>query len=283
MSETASPVRITVITVCYDSMAVLPAMLASVPTGTPVVLVDNSPNADPALTRLAESRGVTLIRNERNLGFGTACNIGAARAATECLLFLNPDVTLAEGALGHLADSLDRFPAASAANPRIANADGSPFFRRRSLLIPRSQWLPRGWPAETREVPTLSGAALLVRKTAFNAVGGFDPEIFLYHEDDDLSFRLRSIGPLLFVRDALVTHLGGSSTARSAETAAFKAFHMGQSRVHVARKHGIPMPLLSSLAAGMIQFLSPLTLLSKRKRAKNLAFLRGICTSSKQN
>lgn len=275
MSETASPVRITLITVCYDSMAVLPAMLASVPAGTPVVLVDNSPYADPALTDIAASRGATLIRNERNLGFGTACNIGAMRATTEFLLFLNPDSILSDGALEHLTQALDRFPAASAANPRIASADGSPFFRRRSLLIGRSEWLPRGWPPETCEVPTLSGAALIVRTSAFNAVGGFDPAIFLYHEDDDLSVRLRAIGPLLFVREALVTHLGGSSTVRSAETAAFKAYFMGRSRVHVARKHGIRFARPRAVAAALGQLALPTAWVSPRRRAKQWALLRG--------
>jgi N-acetylglucosaminyl-diphospho-decaprenol L-rhamnosyltransferase len=267
--------RITVVTVCYNSMAVLPAMLASVPAGTPVVLVDNSPNADPELPDLAATRGATLIRNDRNLGFGTACNIGAARAATEFLLFLNPDVTLSGSTLEHLTQALDRFPAASAANPRIAHADGSPFFRRRSLLIPRSEWLPRGWPPETREVPTLSGAALIVRKSAFDAVGGFDPDIFLYHEDDDLSVRLRATGLLLFVREALVTHLGGSSTTRSAETAAFKAFHMGQSRVHVARKHGIALARSRAVASALLQLAVPTAWVSRRRRAKQWALLRG--------
>jgi N-acetylglucosaminyl-diphospho-decaprenol L-rhamnosyltransferase len=276
MSGTPSHLRVTVVSVCYNSMAVLPLMLASVPEGTRVVIVDNSPEADPALTQLAEGRGAQLVLNRENLGFGVACNIGAAGAETEFLLFLNPDAALAPDALGHLTAAMDRYPKASAANPRIAEADGSPYFKRRSVLIPRREWLPRGWPAADREVPVLSGAALFVRRSAFEAVGGFDSQIFLYHEDDDLSIRLkRDCGPLMFVRDALATHQGGASTARSPEVAAFKGWHMGRSRVYAMRKHGAIYPLATFTTAAVLQTLSPSNFLSRRRRAKQMAFLRG--------
>lgn len=269
--------RTTIISVCYNSLAVLPAMLESVPHGTPVVLVDNA-SADPAaLAQLAAERGVHLIRNEVNQGFGVGCNRGAQEATTEFLLFLNPDAVLQPGALEALESAMDRYPGAAALNPRLVNGDGRPYFKHRSVLLPRSAWMKRGWPVGDSPVPVLSGAALFVRREAFRAVGGFDPAIFLYHEDDDLSLRLaRECGPLMFIRDAEVRHLEGQSTARSPQSAAFKAFHMGQSRVYAMRKHKIGGSMLRPVLAAASHLLSPATLLSARQRAKRWAYLRGV-------
>lgn len=269
--------RVTVIAVCYNSTAVLPAMLASVPEGVPVVLVDNA-SADAAmLDALAATYGTRVIRNTVNLGFGVACNAGAATATTEFLFFLNPDAALAPGALDALLAAAARHPEAVAWNPRIEEADGRPYFKRSSVLLPRAAHLPRGWPPADRRVPVLSGAALLVRRVDFAAVGGFDPAIFLYHEDDDLSLRLATArGALMFVRDALVRHQGGRSTARSPEVAALKAWHMGRSRVYAARKHGLPLAMPRAIASALLQVISPLAWFSQRKRAKQAAFLKGV-------
>ncbi len=277
------PSRTTIISVCYNSLAVLPAMLASVPAGTSVILVDNA-SADPAsLGLLAEKAGARVIRNAENKGFGVACNIGAAAAATEFLLFLNPDAALRPGAVATLEAAMDRYPDASAMNPRLSDGKGRPYFKRRSVLLPRRSWLPAGWPAADRTVPVLTGAALFVRRAAFQAVGGFDPAIFLYHEDDDLSLRLATrAGPLMFIHAAEVRHLEGHSTVRSPESAAFKAFHMGRSRVYAMRKHGRPLPFLSSLLSALMQVMAVWALFSRRSRAKRRAFLKGVFAGNRQ-
>ncbi len=264
--------RTTVVSVCFRSGAVLPAMLASLPPATPVVLVDNA--GCDATAAIAAAAGARLLRNERNLGFGVACNQGAALAGTEFLLFLNPDAALGPGAIAALEAAADAHADAVAFNPRIADARGRPAFKRASPLL-RTR-LARGWPAAPRVVPVLSGAAFFVRRAAFERLGGFDPAIFLYHEDDDLSLRLARLGALRFVPDALATHQGGRSSARTAEVAALKAWHMGRSRVHAMRKHGRRAAFARSLAVALWQLASPAVLVSARKRAKQRAFLAGI-------
>lgn len=278
-----SAARTTIVSVCYNSLAVLPAMLSSVPRDVPVILVDNASADADGLRTLAEGAGAKLIRNERNLGFGAACNHGAARAATEFLLFLNPDTELEARCVAELEAAMDRHSAASAMNPRISEADGSPYFKRRSVLLPWSRHMARGWPGEDRAVSVLSGAALFVRRTAFFQVDGFDAEIFLYHEDDDLSLRLASAcGPLMFIRAAAVRHIGGGSSVRSAEGAAFKAWHMGRSRVYALRKHGRRFPLVTSVLAALAQLFSPDVWFSARKRRKRWAFLRGVLSRKRR-
>ncbi|MCY1128189.1 glycosyltransferase family 2 protein [Frigidibacter sp. RF13] len=271
------PCRTTIVSVCHNSLAVLPAMLASVPVGMPVVLVDNA-SADPeGVERYASPVGARVIRNPDNRGFGVACNIGASEANTEFVMFLNPDAALEPGCIAAVEEAMDRFPRASALNPRILEADGRPYFKRRSVLLPRRERMPRGWPEADREVTVLSGAALMVRRADFEAVGGFDPKIFLYHEDDDLSLRLRAErGPLMFIRSAAVRHAGGGSSPRSAEMAAFKAWHMGRSRVYAARKHGLRWGGITAAMAGVAQMALPWNFLSRRQIHKRFGFVRGI-------
>lgn len=271
-----TPDRVSVITVAHNSLAVLPGMLGSVPRACPVIVVDNASQEAAPLADLAKTHGAQLIRNDDNRGFGPACNIGAASARTEFLLFLNPDARLDDGAIEALVAAADAHPGAVAYNPAITDGKGRPYFKRGSVLLPASARLPAGWPAANREVPVLTGAAFFVRRAAFEAVGGFDPAIFLYHEDDDLALRLKTVGSLMFVHGARVTHDAGNSTVRSPASAAFKAFHMGRSRVYAARKHQLPGAGRKALVSALVQLVSPLTLLSARKRAKQWAFLRGV-------
>ncbi|KIC24182.1 MULTISPECIES: glycosyltransferase family 2 protein [unclassified Leisingera] len=272
--------RISIITVTYNSSVIVENLLRSIPSGIPVVLVDNASRDAEATRILATDHGARFIANSENAGFGRACNQGAELADTEFLFFVNPDAELFPDTLEHLLASADAHPEASAFNTRIVKGDGSLFFKRRSKLIAKSLWLSRDAAKQDGEVPVLSGGALLVRKAAFNKVGGFDPKIFLFHEDDDLSLRLKAeCGPLRYVYGAQVRHLLGHSTERSARTAALKAWYMGQSRVYAARKHGQPFGFLRALGEAVLQLISPVNLLSARKRAKAWYYFRAILSS----
>ncbi|MEM6303258.1 MAG: glycosyltransferase family 2 protein [Pseudomonadota bacterium] len=268
------PADITIITVCHNSMAVLPTMLDSVPQGVPVIWVDNASTETDSLQALARERGVRLILNAENTGFGRACNFGAAQAQTQYLLFLNPDAALQEGALEELIAAAERHPQASGFNPRILNSKGQQSFRRGSKIRPAER-LKGPVPASDMEVPVLSGSAIFCRRADFEAIGGFDPAIFMYHEDDDLSLRLRARGPLIYCHAAKVVHLSGHGSPRSPQVAAFKAYHSARSRAYTLEKYGHPRPRLNTLFAGLGRALGPDTLLSKRRRAKNLGYLKG--------
>ena len=273
--------RIGIVSVCYNSMQVLPNMLTSVPENIPVVLVSNAGEHDDSpLAELAKSHGATLIVNNTNKGFGSACNQGAEILKTELLLFLNPDAVLEPNAIDAMLTAVDAFPSAVAFNPRIVSSSGTPFFKRNSHLLPRSMKMARGWPKTDCEVSILSGAAMLVKRPIFEQAGGFDPAIFLYHEDDDLALRLsKEFGKLYFVRDAHVMHMEGQSSERTPEIAAFKAFYMGRSRVYATRKHGRPTPYLRALFSAIRQLFSIQMLFSRRKRAKQLAYFRGVISA----
>ncbi len=272
--------RVTVISVAYNSVEVLRPMLASLPDNVARVVVDNSPEKSTELVSLAQETGTQLISNATNNGFGAACNQGAEWAQTEFLFFLNPDASLLPDTVDRLLAAAQKYPQASAFLPRVENASGKPDIKRRSNLVARSEYMDRGWPEDGTEVRVASGAALFVRRSAFEKIGGFDPDIFLYHEDDDLTLRLiRDCGPIVFVTAAGVQHLGGESSARNAAIARLKAWHMGRSQVYTMAKHGRPLPFVRALVAAIGHVLLPVNWFSARKRAKRIGMLKGILST----
>lgn len=275
-----SDAQVTIITVCYNSMAVLPQMLASIPADVPVVFVDNASVDDQALNALAETRGAQVHTNAMNQGFGVACNQGAALVQTEFLLFLNPDAELHEGALQALIGAAAKHPEASAFNPRILDRRDRPAFRRRSKIKPRDRF-EGPLPQADVEMTMLSGSAIFMRRDTFEASGGFDPAIFLYHEDDDLALRLRKIGPLVHCHAAVVSHLEGHGSVRSPKSAALKAYYMARSRVYTYAKHGHSHTQYSTLVIAITRLLYPEMLFSARKRAKNIGFFKGALSAFK--
>lgn len=271
---TALPLSaVTVVSVCYNSDRLIRDLVTAIPEQTPIVLVDNG--RTNTFANLPADRNVRIVRLDNNLGFGRGCNAGADAAETPWILFLNPDAKPYPGAIEALLEATTQYPSAVAFNPRIYNEDGSPYFKRRSWLLPRQLYMKKGWPSEDAVVPILSGAALFVSKKSFDYIGGFDPNIFMYHEDDDLSLRLAALGELRFVRDSRIVHSAGHSSGRSPEIAKFKAYHMAQSRIYAGQKHHRPFPKSSTLLQGCLLLLSPHALFSARRRAKALGFLQG--------
>ncbi len=271
---------ITIVTVCHNSLGVLPAMLKSVPQGTPVVLVDNASSDTGALHQLAQDHGAELLLNADNIGFGPACNEGAAKAKTTYLLFLNPDAELQPGALEALLAAAEAYPKASAFNPRVLDDQGRQSFKRGSRLRPEER-LKGAIPEQDCEVSVLAGSAIFCRRDLFEKIGGFDPAIFMYHEDDDLSLRLREHGPLMYCHAAKVVHLSGHGSPRSPQVAAFKAYYSARSRVYALGKYGHPRPMLNTLTAAALRLMGLDMLFSKRKRAKNIGFLKGALSARK--
>ena len=266
--------RTSIVTVAFNSGDVLARMLASIPPGTPVVVVDNA--STDSSGAIAEASGAKVVRLARNEGFGRANNAGAHHVHTEFVLFLNPDAELAEGCLAGLEGAADARPTASAFNPRIDHPSGGGEIKWRSMLAPDAPRGPRLPPADDVELPSLTGGALFCRRACFEAVGGFDPAIFLYHEDDDLAVRMRrSCGPLWFVAGARVVHRSGHGSGRSPAVARFKGYHMARSKVHVLAKHGFAAPWLRTFGAALGEAVLPHNLLSARRRAKHLGLLAG--------
>ena len=272
-----SNVSVSIVTVTYCSGNVLPGLLESIPNGVPVIVVDNGSGDVDLINELAAKHCSRIILCKENLGFGCACNLGASQVDSELILFLNPDAVLVEGAIEHLVRASRKYPHASAFVPAMMSPSGKPFFRRSSVITPHEPRLPKGWPENDCEVPVLSGAAFAVRRAGFESIGGFDRNIFLYHEDDDLSLRLRAeCGPLMFVRQAKVVHQGGQSSGSSPAVARMKGKHMGYSRVYTSLKHGTPLAFERAMLSAIGEICLLPRLASPQRRARSLGFLAGV-------
>jgi GT2 family glycosyltransferase len=216
--------------------------------GEPIeaVVVDNASRDGSAEAVQKDFPQVALISMDENVGFGRANNAGLDRCRGEFILLLNPDVLVQPGCVRGLADFMSEHPDAGAAGPRIERPDGgldlaarrsfpSPstaFYRFSGLsrLFPRSPRFNRynlgNRPAdELQEIDSGSAACLMVRRSAIDKVGFFDPDYFMYGEDLDLCFRLKAAGwKIFYVPSARALHLKGSSTRQATGRMLFE-FH----------------------------------------------------------
>lgn len=224
--------RVAVVVVAWNSAAHVAAAVRSVPAGVPVVVVDNA--SSDASAAEARAAGARVLEPGRNLGFGAACNLGARETASETLLFLNPDAEIDGGAAGvePLLAALDADPSLGAVAPALVG-DGQEAFQlrrlptaasiaREALLLNRLSPESAGLRAERYldrdraapfDVEQPAGAALLVRRGAFEALGGFDPAFApAWFEDVDFCARLLASGRRIrFVPAARVRHVGGTA------------------------------------------------------------------------
>jgi ATP-binding cassette subfamily B protein len=229
--------------VTHNSAGVLGDALASLPDEVEVIVVDNA-SKDNSL-EIARASGARCVANAGNFGFCKANNIGAKSAHGEFLLFLNPDARLEPGALDTLLAAAEHYPDAGLIGPKLIDETGRSVWRHKSVLHPvDGKARPPVEPEYSCCVPLLTGAALLCRREVFEAIGGLDENIFLYHDDDDLSLRLTQSGwSLIYEPAATVRHAFGKSSGSSRDLTRFKEHERIRSSIYVRKKHGQPYDL----------------------------------------
>ncbi|RBY84503.1 glycosyltransferase family 2 protein [Blastococcus sp. TF02A-30] len=196
-----------VIIVTYNSAAVIEAALASLPDHE-VRVVDNG-STDSTVELARRFSNVHVHEGERNLGYGAAVNVGAGLHPGRDICLINPDVVVSPGAIQELARRCTGWPIGVVA-PRLLNTDGSLQFSARNhqtLGVVLASRTPLGrtrvgqrlqtWHHApsigdvVQEVPWVTGAAMYMNRRAYDAVGGFDPSYFMYHEDQEGLPRVR--------------------------------------------------------------------------------------------
>jgi GT2 family glycosyltransferase len=232
---------IDVVVVGYRSGRTLDACLTavhSIPGVGTVVVVDHS--ADPVTAAIAQRHGAQLHVDATNPGFGAGQNRGVAATASAFVLLVNPDARVIGDAIVRGVGVLESRPDAAAAQGVITGPDGPERSRGRELgpvhLWARALHLRRllkvgpvravarrvpavadhvdRSPSAVEDVEWLAATVLLVRRSAFDAVGGFDSaHYFLYGEDLDLCRRWRDAGyRLLAIPEPWASHLSGASS-----------------------------------------------------------------------
>jgi GT2 family glycosyltransferase len=165
------------------------------------VAVDNASVDDTPAAVAAATRRTRLVETGANLGFGGGCRRGARETTADLLFFLNPDAVPADGCLDALRAAAATHPEWGAwqalvtqAGGERVNSAGNPVHFLGFAWAGRHDDAVAAIPSEPHAVPTASGAALVVRREAWDAIGGFDERYFMYGEDVDLSLRLRLAG-----------------------------------------------------------------------------------------
>jgi hypothetical protein len=240
-----------------------------------VIVVDNA-STDGSQSGLASAYpGLEVIQNVANAGFARAVNQGLRAARGHLALVMNPDLILLPSTLPRLSEFMTTHPDCGVAGPRLLNPDGTVQGSARrdpsalTALFGRSAPLTRLFPnnpVSQREVPALSvagdtpvevdwlsGACLLVRRTAWEEAGLMDERFFLFWEDADWCLRFRQAGwRVYYVPSASGTHFIGVSRARR-RMGAVRDFHVSAYRYY--RKHRLPSvlhPLTMVVGAGLL-------------------------------
>jgi GT2 family glycosyltransferase len=264
---------ISIITVSYNSSGALSAMLATVPAGVRVIVVDNASSDDSV--QIARSYDADVIELSSNFGFGAACNAGAKIADTEWIFFLNPDTLLNGNSLADLLLSANKHKDGVAFNPKIVDSEGQVYIRRRSILLSNVSIIPEDLNQDF-ELDILSGSALLCKKQTFEKIGGFDENIFLYHEDDDLCFRLKQHGNLYFLAQPSVLHFGAKSSSEEYSKLFVRYQFFAASRYYVLRKHKFFLPRLRMTLSALGRILRINNISDSNARAANFGYAFGV-------
>ena len=231
------------------------------------IVVDNA-SSDDSLACLQHNEEVILVQAGENLGFGSACNLGAQQAQSALLLFLNPDACLYADTLRkagtalledekraivgvQLVDKLGRIHRSCTDFPKPMN------FIAKSLglshILTSMDFSMRSWDhKDNRTVAHVMGAFYLMRSDLFRNLNGFDPSFFVYLEDLDLSYRAKQAGyTSYFLSEAQAYHKSGGT---SDQVKAKRLFYSLQSRIIYAFKHFSGLEaFLVSLAALFIE------------------------------
>jgi len=281
-SPTLSDLALDIVIVTWNSGGTIGPCLTSLekhrPPSSRVIIVDNA-SRDSTLEVLHSHGGCisTLIPNGSNRGFAAACNQGAKAGQSSAILFLNPDCEVRADALASMISVLQSDSGIAAVGAKLVNRTGVPQqgFAVRSLPGPIdlcfeallvNQVFPRNprnrhyrlldFPyEENAEIEQPAGACLMIRRSVFEGMGGFDERFHpAWFEDVDLCRRLRDQGArIIHCAAATIVHAGASSVKSMPPGRASEHFFLNMLRY--SRKHfgwGWSAILRCALALGMI-------------------------------
>jgi N-acetylglucosaminyl-diphospho-decaprenol L-rhamnosyltransferase len=241
-----------------------------------VVVDDASDDGVGEAVRRRHGDGVAVVGLGERRGLSYAYNRGAERGSSSLVLFLNDDILAEKGALRTLADTLALRPEAVAAAGRLVDPERGETqeeyqprnFPTLATFVAMFAGVERAWrrnpwtgrhrrePLDERKTVAVEhapGACLLVRRSAFEAVGGWDEGFRFWWEDVDISRRLGALGPVLYVPTARFRHVGGWSSRRLNRSEVVGRFYGGALRYgdrHFGRWRRAGLGALFLLAGG---------------------------------
>lgn len=205
-----------------------------------IIVIDNT--TDEKYRFKSTIAGVKIHYSNKNIGFGSACNVGAKLALSDNLVFINPDTLFFnKDSIWRILESFNRFSKDTIFGGRILNKNNklvcntfkfsnfihiyfqNSFRRVVGISLPLMTNIDNTYKEDQcREVDWISGAFLCIRKSFFGELGGFNEEIFMYEEDAELCYRAKQLnGKVIFTPMVEVIHYGGAASKDNNELLSF--------------------------------------------------------------
>jgi len=236
--------KISVVIVTYNSASVIKgalSTLSSVDNIKEIIVVDNASADDTCKIIAQDFPQVKLVENKENLGFGVANNIALEQINSDYALLLNPDAEIDDSSINALLSAAEKYKNSAILAPQITLPDGSLQESWKRNVFDREKYGSGKFiePVGDLCADFLSGAVMLLRTEYFKGeIGFFDPNIFLFYEDDDLCLKAKEAGyELVLVSGAKAKHIMGGSSEHSLATDGFKQKQMIISRIYLEKKY----------------------------------------------
>lgn len=252
---------VSIVTVTYWTGEILEECVESLrrQAADEIILIDNG-NPRDVSARLdslsGEDSRVRIIRPDRNTGFAAGCNIGAGQATGDFIVLVNPDCVLASDTIERMLRVATRRPNIWLCGGRLQNPDGTEQrgSRRETLtpwravvellrldrIAPNHPYFRRFHQFEDDsikgniEVPAVSGAFMMIRRDAYEQLGGMDETFFIHFDDADLCMRVwKEGGQVIFCGDIPILHYRSSSDVSQT----FVEWHKARGLGYFFRKH----------------------------------------------
>ena len=246
----ADKIDLSIIIVSYNTRDLLVGCIESIIKNASglafeIIVVDNA-STDGSLEALGKFLSLKtptlgIMRNGENVGFSKANNMGAEKAFGKYLLFLNSDTIIDSQAISKVVSFLEENDQVEVATCALKNKDGSLqgtggyfptllrvfswmtiqdlplvdyFIKPFHPMKEKSFWKANRFYERARELDWVTGAFLMTKASIFKQVGGFDEDYFMYTEDTDFCYKVKSLGyKVTYLPDLSITHLGGASSS----------------------------------------------------------------------
>lgn len=238
---------VSIIIVSFNTKDLLNACLSSIQNylkgiDYEIIVVDNASKDGSADMVKKEFPNVVLVENEKNLGFGKANNIGAKKAKGEAILFLNSDTQLVDDSLKKMVTFVSQNEKIGAVGGQLKNSNGAieqsarRFYSLFNLFLMLFGLERVGFVRHRgaqKEVDWVSGGYMLVKRSLFNNLSGFDEQIFMYTEDMEFCYRVRKKGyQVWYFPSSYVLHTTHGSASRG-----FAIEHIYKGILYFYKKH----------------------------------------------
>lgn len=213
-----------------------------------LIIVDND-SADKSVAQIEKTikeskyKNISLLKNKKNDGFAKGCNIGAAHAKGNYILFLNNDTIVADAGIIKMKEYMDRHEKIAILGGKLLNVDGTQqacvgtFYSPISVMLLLAGMQKYGVvdknPDKITKVDWVKGGLLMVRESVFKKLKGFDENIFMYTEDMEFCYRANQHGfDVYFYPDITVYHKETGSSNRT-----FAIVHIYKNLLYFYKKH----------------------------------------------